>query len=248
VADDPNLFRRYLLGELLEEEQEALERNLIANDENFQELLIAEEELVDDFCEGNLSASEERKYREHFLVTRERRDQHRFGAVLRKYLSKPNAQGSKWRPFLAAAAVGLLAIGLGYILRPDAPYQLLPTPGSLETSTAAFFLTTGNLRSTEPVTEQTLTVPAGSTHVALQLDVPAGTRGDYDVRIENQRSGAILAEGKLPAETIEDQSVVVASIPSELLRSGEYRVILQASSTGGQETVSRTYEFRVTSP
>jgi hypothetical protein len=260
VADDANLFRRYLLGELDETEQEAIEKKLMTGDEPFQELLIAEEELVDDFCEGTLSASEEEHYRDHFLTTPERRFQHRFGATLREHLSAletpeaiaPRADptlrrpfGGTWRTVFAVAAAALLASGIWWILE-QRPIHLIPRTDSAET-TAAFFLTAGALRSAEPPTELSFTVPAGASFVDLQLEVPNGAPGDREVQILDQL-GRIRAQGTLPIEIIEGESVVVARVPSERLPPGEYRVLLRAASTDGEPATPRTYEFRIESP
>jgi hypothetical protein len=250
------LFRRYLLGELDETEQEALEKELLTSDEQFQEFLIAEDELVDDYCAGELGASEEQEYHQRFLTTPERRRQHRFGAALRKHLSTPEVAApspgparrdfaSRWRLPLAAAAVAILATGVWSILQTQrSPFRLEESAGAVEGSTVAFFLTTGGLRSPQIETRQTINVPVGVGRVELQLDLPTDRTGEHEVTLE--RDGAILAEGTLPARTLEGQWVVVASVPAELLDSGDYRVVLRAPSAGGEGGVLGTYTFRVT--
>ena len=261
--DDTSLFRRYLLGDLDESEQEALERKLMTSDEHFQELLIAEDEIVDDFCAGKLSASQEQKYRHRFLITPERRLQHRFGGALRKIVSTAAAQEiaapprhrglrraflGMWSVPVAAAALVLIAAGVWSILQTQrSPVRLEQTAERVEGPTVAFFLTTGSLRSLQPETEQTITVPVGVALVELQLDLPTGTRGDHEVTLEDARSHATLAEGTLPARTIEGEWVVVAAVPSELLAPGDYRVVVRAPSADGELAVVATYEFRVPS-
>jgi hypothetical protein len=256
VIGDSTDFRRYLLGELDEPEQEAFERRLMESDEHFQELLIAEDELVDDYCARKLSASQEEKYRRHFLVTPERRRQHRFGVALREHVSaaaehQPAAPVAErtarrplpWLPLAAAAVMTLVVAGVWYVLQTQrSPVRLEQTARQVEGSTVAFFLTSGNLRSL-PETEQTITIPAAVAFVELQLDLPSDTLGEHAVTIEDARNGEILAEGTLPARTIEGQTVVVATVPSELLAPGDYRVVLRAPSG---DAVLGTYEFRVT--
>ncbi len=260
MIDETSLFRRYLLGELGESEQEAFERELMTSDEHFQELLIVEDEIVDDYCSGRLSASEEQKYRERFLVTPERRGQHRFGAALREHLSPSAEQKTPvvlpsrvreplhrtWRLPLAAAAAAILVAGVWLLVSEQrSPVRLEETARRVEGSRVAFFLTTERLRS-QPEREQALTVPVGVAFVELQLDLPAEARGEQDVALEDARS-EVLAKGTLPAETLEGQSVVVATVPSELLVPGDYRVVLRDPSANGEGPVLGTYEFRVAS-
>jgi hypothetical protein len=249
VVDDGQL-RRYLLGELEESEQEALERDLMTSDERFQELLIAEEEVVDDFCAGKLSATQEQEYRDHFLVTPERRRKHRFGTALRKHIASaaPTHGRARWKAFLpigrplaAAAAVALLAAGVFWIVE-SRPVRLEQT-AQIEGPRASVFLTRGSLRSLEPEAVPSITVPAGIALVELQLDVPPDTRGEQEVTLENARTGAVLARGRLPARTLEGQWVVVAAVPAERLDPGDYRVRLRAPSAN----VEAIYEFRVSS-
>lgn len=252
MMEDASLFRRYLLGELDESAQEALEKRLMVNDDDFQEFLIAEDEIVDDFCAGKLSATEVEKYHHHFLATPERRTQHRFGAALRKHIAADRAH---WRPFgrvwkltWAAAAVALVALAVWSIRTTQrAPFRLEQPGPRAEGSTVAFFLTTGSLRGLTPEM-QTITVPTGVALVELQLDLPSGTRGDREVTLEDARSGSVLAEGTLPVRTLEGQQVVVATVPAELLSPGDYLVVLRAHSEAGGSRASRTYEFRVRSP
>jgi hypothetical protein len=246
MVDEPSLFRRYLLGALEESAQEDFERNLMTSDEHFQELLIAEDELVDDYWSGKLSASDVERYRERFLVTDERRHQHRFGAALRKYLQQTawrrRAPRRAWVALAAGVAV-LLAAALWSILR--APVRFEETAQRVEGSRVAFFLTAGRLRSLPPETEQAVTVPGDVALVELQLDLPGDAPGSYDVRLEEVETDTILAEGRLTARTIEGEWVVVAAVPSELLAPGDYRVTLRAASPTDGDAVPRTYEFRV---
>ncbi|HSF18096.1 MAG TPA: hypothetical protein VLK65_21345 [Vicinamibacteria bacterium] len=261
MIEDAKTFRRYILGELDESEQENVEKKLMTSDEHFQELLIAEDEIVDDYFAGKLSPSEAEKYRQRFLVTPERRQQHRFGAALSKRLSAEAAPApvpkktrsvlgipwsQLWKSALPVALVALLVVGLWWFLRPRV-VRLEQVAQQVEGPTAAFFLTTGRLRSLEPEL-QTVTVPAGIAFVELQLDLPEDSVLEYGVTLEDAQNDKILAEGTLPAQTIEGQPIVVATVPSKLLAPGDYRVIVRAPPEEGELAFLGTYEFRVPSP
>jgi hypothetical protein len=259
VVDDRSLLRRYLLGELDESEREDVETKLMTSNEHFQELLIAEDELVDDYCAGKLGAREEKAYRKSFLITPERLHQHRFGAALRKHISATGAEEAlplrtergrfttAWKLSLAAAVVVALLAATLWSLRTTQriPVRLHATgKGAATGTTVAFFLPPPSLRSFEPEAEPTLNVPDGVAIVELQLGLPNDASEDHDVTLEEVRSDTILAEGRLPARSLEGQRVVVVPVPSALLAPGDYRVILREATTGS--AVVETYAFRVT--
>src|SRR5262245_10784073 len=80
-------LRRYLLGQLAEDALEAIEKDLLVNDELFEELLVAEDELVDEFLTGELGPDERLAFEKHFLVTPERHDKLKFGRAFKRHLS-----------------------------------------------------------------------------------------------------------------------------------------------------------------
>src|SRR5882724_403034 len=86
VYDEVHL-RKYLLGELNEAEQQALEERLMAETEFFDLLQVAEDELVDDYLRGALSGDERGKFESFFLSTPERSRKLSFAMTLRRYVT-----------------------------------------------------------------------------------------------------------------------------------------------------------------
>lgn len=80
-------LRLYLLGQLDDRTAEALEKQFLLQDEIFEELLAAEEELIEDYLAEALTAEDRRALENHFLSTPERLDQLKFGRTFRRYLS-----------------------------------------------------------------------------------------------------------------------------------------------------------------
>ncbi len=70
-SEQDNLFRWYLLGATSPEEDEQIEQRL-RNQEINDELLLAEEELIDDYARGLLPLYERELFEENFLTTPER--------------------------------------------------------------------------------------------------------------------------------------------------------------------------------
>ena len=67
LAEDK--LRSYLLGELTENEQDDLEKRLLADPELFETLQMIEEELVDDYVMGSLSESDRTRLESGLLTS-----------------------------------------------------------------------------------------------------------------------------------------------------------------------------------
>ena len=80
------IIRAYLLGNLSPEEQEKLEEQLMIQDDAFTQLLICEDELIDEYVSGGLSAPEREAFERHFLAAPERRQKLGFAQALTKYV------------------------------------------------------------------------------------------------------------------------------------------------------------------
>ena len=64
-----NLVRRYLLGDLPEAEQLALEQEYFADSEKFEQVWDLENELVDDYVRGRLTKQERELFEHNYLTT-----------------------------------------------------------------------------------------------------------------------------------------------------------------------------------
>lgn len=64
-----SLMVRYLLGELPQQEQTALENLLFTSDEAFERMSESENRLVDDYVRGRLTSSSRTRFEEHYLAS-----------------------------------------------------------------------------------------------------------------------------------------------------------------------------------
>src|SRR5215208_5874604 len=83
--DEQDPIRLYLLGNLDERGKDAFEQRLFADDEFLEEVMAAEDQLIDDFLTGDLTPYEVAMFEKNFLVTEERRQKLRLGKTLRTY-------------------------------------------------------------------------------------------------------------------------------------------------------------------
>lgn len=85
-------IKRFLLGELADEEQEQVQYRLLSDSEYFEQFLMVENELTDDFVRGALSECDNQRVTEYFLAVPERRQKLRFAIALDRFISE---EGSK---------------------------------------------------------------------------------------------------------------------------------------------------------
>ena len=82
------IFKQYLLGELDEDQLRWLEARIFIDDGLFEELLIIEDELIDEYLSGMLSASQEVRFKNYYLATTKRYFKLCFAKVFRRYIAR----------------------------------------------------------------------------------------------------------------------------------------------------------------
>jgi CHAT domain-containing protein/lipoprotein NlpI len=141
--NDVKELRDYLLGALGDEGQERVEKRMLGEDDFFEQVLVAEDELVDDYLEGSLSKSERERFEKYFLIAPERRQKLRFAAALRNHVKANGAPAPRpavaserpglWQRLfgmpamrLAAAAMVIILAGAGLwlIIKPESNMKL----------------------------------------------------------------------------------------------------------------------------
>jgi len=64
-----NLIRRYLLGELAEADQTALEQGLLADRNKFDRVWDVENKLIDGYVRGEMSRADRQRFEDHYLTS-----------------------------------------------------------------------------------------------------------------------------------------------------------------------------------
>jgi anti-sigma-K factor RskA len=67
-TSDETLMRRYLLGDLPQEERGSIEDRYLADDEVFEALVATENDLIDAYARGGLADDERRKFEAEYLT------------------------------------------------------------------------------------------------------------------------------------------------------------------------------------
>ena len=69
IAQSENMIRRYLLGELAEVDQAALEQELLIDRGKFEQVWAVENELVDSYVRGEMSRADRKRFESHYLAS-----------------------------------------------------------------------------------------------------------------------------------------------------------------------------------
>ena len=113
-VDNEKLISRYLLGELPEEQQVEIEDRAFSDKDYLATITTVENDLIDEYVRGELSAADRQRFESRFLASAERRKRVEFAKALRTVVSTvpeknaiQTATGWSWRESLYAFLNGL---------------------------------------------------------------------------------------------------------------------------------------------
>src|SRR5215470_14935770 len=131
-SNDEEAGRRFLLGQLQESEQIAIEDRLLMDDAYFERLEMIEDELIDDYVSGTMPQPEREAFSAHFLATPERNKKLKVALALHKYAKSHSASRTRSEPEPAEAEgrqAELRGLNRGELeLESDQKSHLVPKP------------------------------------------------------------------------------------------------------------------------
>lgn len=259
----PELTTSYLLGELDPDARQHLEETLMVDEHYYEELLIAEEELIDRYLNGGLDEHERERFLKHFLITHERRQKLDFARTFRTYTRNHTPQPtaaegnekehrSVWvrlLPFLAggyspalrltvAASVLLLVLAGTWVI-----WNRWPRPDpSRRAGQKVLVVSLVPVLTRSDEETKLIVIPPEVLTVRLRLEPAVLGQESYSAKLltdegaEIYRADALIAEG--------DGSVVV-TLPAESLVAGDYSLKLDGGKGAAKEGAG-IYHFRIT--
>lgn len=233
-------LRLWLLGLLPEPESRSVEERLITDAELYDELFIVEEELIDDYIAGRLSADERAAFESYFMNSPERQEQFRIANALRVYIgdtkeeteteTEPAAEVKRRWPFaamsLAAAAVLIAALVWTW------------PPAGTGKSHRAELMPGGQTR--EGGTVQRITIPAGTDTLDLDLKLTRNDFPKYRATLLNSDGGTVQIHENLSGPTLR------FSVSTQQTPPGEYQLKVDGLNPNGTFESADSYRFVVT--
>lgn len=257
---DKDEIRRYLLGTVDEDRRTQVEERILSEPSVYEELLVVEEELIDQYVAGHLSAVEQRQFEGHFLVTAERQKNLRFGKLLQRYLNSHIALTQthqepldhsfslirtpflRWSVLVFAAAilacVGIICLGW-FGSKREAEGVVQQTIPRVVIVTLA----PGSTRN-EGLSTQHVTVPPKGVEVTLELELTNATFRNYKSELFRENRSLQVSD-ELKPEAKGEQHVVPFTVTGDMLSPGDYQVKLSGVLDSGQGEVIQNYSFRV---
>jgi anti-sigma-K factor RskA len=274
---DPNIdkqeIRSYLLGQLESDRRAALEERLLSDAGIYEELLLAEEELIDQYVANKLSPSERQQFETNFLITAERQKKLRFGRLLRRYLdSQPAAvppevipvaarqaeipaPAKRFLPFFSDSPFGRSA-SIAVSAAVVASIAILvficwvsmrrPAQHTVQENSSHLVtvpLAPGSQRS-EGIATPRVAIPPKGFDVRLELEVSNTTFRNYKSELLRENDSLKTAD-ELKVEPSGEQHVVPWTITGDVLSPGDYKVRLSGVVDSGQDEFIDNYSFRV---
>ena len=267
-------LRKYLLGSLPPGEIAALEERLLTDAVFYDELLMVEDELIDQYLSGEQSPAERDSFEAHFALAPERQQKVRFARALKKYLSSNNEAKAKdviaaepssselvsfadpdksKRPFfpllqrnpiLAYSLAATFVLVIG-VVSWTALNRLKNPELSEPGQVLAVVLTPGLSRSLDGGEIKKISVPPGTGTLQLQLELPKAEYASYRAEIlRSDRTVVSVVEGLKPATATANKSITVP-LSASLFKRDDYSVKLGGKRADGIYEDVASYVFRV---
>lgn len=264
-------IRNYLLGTVDTDHKTQFEERILSEPGTYEELLIVEEELIDQYVAGGLSKLEREQFEKHFLITAERQKSLRFGQLLSRYVNSHSVPVAQHDFSAATRHVSKTAPAKKtsmFSLSPAAGHPLLAfcIAGVVLFGIALFgwiWFRRSPVRSVqkpaEPVVVVTLapapitagsdntkqvSVPPKGYNVKLELELKNASFRNYRFELFRENK-SVQARGDLGIEAKGHQYVIPLTITGEMLSPGDYQVKLSGVRESGADEFIQNYSFRV---
>jgi hypothetical protein len=275
TEQDREELRRYLLGQMVEVDLSQVEERLMSEADLYEEILILEDEIIDQYIRGAMSEAESASFERYFLQSPEHRQKLRFARALRKYVDQTvgeptsdfKAEVIPAKPPLADPAYvdppnpsprprgfwswPFPAPALNYALAAVAVIAVAGLAWMLiprPAGPAKVFeatLTPGGL-TREGGELQTISIPPGPNTLRVRLILPAGQYEDYKIELFSSNNSPVLTRDQLNSTEEAGKKVLYVDITANLRRD-TYKLKLSARSAGAYEGIA-SYNFQIVPP
>lgn len=248
--NDHDITRRYLLGQLTDDEEQKVEERLLSEDDFFQEVELTKDELAQEYASGELTGKERKWLQENFLASPEGKQRHEFAKSFDNYVKNHRAQHPKSTSLIerlrnllnqpkfltAASTAAVLVIAVGVYWQIQKP----PTPRTVANLTVT---SSQGTRSTDPGSGlQSIKLKEDALSLTLMLPQAASLGSAY--RVELLRTDNNVTQ-TFDTRAQDTQSISV-QIPAAQLPRGLYVATVSViDANDNAERIPGSYPFRI---
>ena len=251
---DQAQIRGYLLGKLNEAEQERIEDRLMVEDELSDELEASKDDLVEEYCAGELNQADRRWFEEHFLATPEGQQRHLFVLTMDclqetrvPVRAEPKVDVDPRPSFLQRLAIlfktqkWAMGTVASLVLLVGAVFVITSRRPGSEGQTFSATLASPNLtRGAEAPVPTRVNLPPNTAvlKLRLQFSKPAAVGTRYKAELDDRVN-------RKPIDIVaSDSESVTVVIPTTMISPGQYAVKLLITFPDGNEQ-ERSYRFTI---
>jgi len=261
------LLRRYLLGDLPDEQAQRFEEEFFADDEQFSELLAAEDDLIDAFLEKRLSAADRQRFESRFLTTERGRQKIALGSLLRPALRRQSAP--RW--IAVAAIMTLLVIAAGLVrelaIARSHVDELERERASLRSGMAALItqmkqLQTAAAHSPEPPkvfsimlqglergsSSATMILPADAQAADLWLVLPRDAYPRYSATLQTVDGAPLWHQSSLTSRPVDGRKGILLQVPASMLQPHTFTIAVSGEKPDGTREPVEDFSFTIRRP
>ena len=263
-------LRQYLLGQLPEADLSQIEERLMSDSNVYEELSILENELIDHYVRGQMSAIDRTRF-EHYLRSNQIQQKVRFARAFTRYVDAADQEVMISTPLVAHPSVTPPEDGLSRSRSkqrsfPFWPFQkpaytyafvavLLVIVAGLAWVTIQSLGPAGRGRVFEATLvpgdvlreggeTQTISIGQGSDIVRLKLILSDNQSQDYQVNVLASDGSSVLLRDQLISKEDTGRKSLSVDIPAKTLKPDTYRIKLGGRTSGPYEELA-SYTFRV---
>lgn len=246
---DHDITRRYLLGQLTDEEEQSLEERLLTEDDFFQEVELTKDELAQEYASGELTAKERKWLQQNFLASPEGKQRHEFAKTFDRYVRSHRVQRKSpnlierlrtlWntQPQLltAASTAGVLVVAV--II-----YSVIPPTSTPRTFADLTVTHSTSTRSTDTAPGPSITLREDA--LRLKLMLPQATSPGSTFRVAVRLSNSDAGETFKPSA--QDTQSITVEIPASQLPPNLYVAEVSiVDANGNAQKIPGVYTFKV---
>lgn len=274
LSEQDRYARQFLLGQLEGHERQQLEQRLMANMEYQEQMLLAEETLIEDYLGGLLRAEQREQFESRFLVSNPQRRRVSVVRLLSNYgthkvscldqpqqpdLSRPGRWligfGNRAIVFTCLVAGVLLIIGLAvsFIIqsrrdttqRSEIERELVQLNGTPNINASTFPVVLAPVALRDSNDSSTLPIPLPAEFIEVRMIIRQDVTPSYTAELSKSGTAVTFTVTGLQAQSTANGQAVVLRLPSRLLSRGDYKVFLLGVANDGRRTVIGDYRFDV---